>query len=104
VPYKEITSIVPSAMYKKHKKTWEGDSLDAWDKYSNELQDTTEGVNLFISKCATKKYYGYSLFWVENYKDQKGLKKKMWLAVNHQRMVLVSENLAEEIVEYDYEH
>jgi hypothetical protein len=87
----------------KYKKNWEADILDLWDNYSDRFNGSKEGVTEFIRKWAKNKYYGYNLFWVENYKNQKGLKKNMWLAVNHERLVLVNDNLKGEIMEFSYD-
>ena len=77
--------------------------MKSWEDYSAELSDSEEGVYAFLSKISKLNYYGYNLFWVENYKKQPGLKNNMWMAINYEGVRLVDDKLTQQIRFFNFE-
>jgi len=103
LPYSELKSIIPSKVYaKKKKQVWENDILDSWQHYSETILDQPEGVKTFIIKATTQKYYGWNLFWVEKYKKEHSWwESNMWLIVKHNKIIIASEDLKNQLRTYD---
>lgn len=102
VPFKEISSVIPASLFKKNKKKWQKDIYAKWDDNSKKFEGGEEWAYHFLQKMAKIPFYGYNLFWVENYKKQPG-PKNMWLAVSCNGLKLMNDKLNKEIKDYKFD-
>lgn len=102
VPFKEISAVIPPSLFKKNKKKWQNDIYAKWDENSKKFEGGEEWAYYFLSqKMAKIQFYGYNLFWVENYKKQPG-PKNMWLAVSWNGFKLMDDKLKKEVKDWSF--